>query len=266
MPQTVEELIRGHRPLATVPYTATVREAVNVMVENGYNQVPVLDENGWVKGLFTQQALALAFRLDIASTFLDSPVDQFIERPGQVVGPTRSIFDVALLLQHQRVVVIGQQSKPIGIVTDHDIAVYLGEWAQGIALVEEIETRLRVYIERVLWTQNMLDAALICAFGQDPEHSSRPARKYDELGLGEHIQLVTEKDNWPKFEPYLKPKSVCESLLSAARPIRNQIAHFRGQLTHTQLQTLETARLWLARCPRVPAHDQDTTGMESGTS
>src|SRR5690348_8382780 len=126
MPQTVGELIRGHRPLATVPFDATVRDAIEVMVEYGYNQVPVLDERGRVQGLFTQQALALAFHLDIASTFLDSPVEQFMERPGLVVGPSRSIFDVARLLRQQRVVVIGQQNAPIGIITDHDIAVYLG--------------------------------------------------------------------------------------------------------------------------------------------
>lgn len=262
MPQKVGDLIGGHKPLATVRINDSVRDAVKVMHENGYAQVPVVDERGRVEGIFSEHALTKAVYLGIAPDILEAPLRGFTEKPGKVVSQSESIFQVARLLSHQRAVVIGDNGVAIGIVTDHDIAQYLAKWSEGIGLVEDIEQRLRGYIERVFWTPNMLDAALLRAFGSSRDHEGRPAKEYKELTLGDHIGLIVAKENWPQFEPYFKPKSVFNGLLGKARGYRNRIVHLRQPLTPAELETLNTARDWIVRCPKVPEHKQDTAAEE----
>ena len=244
MLQTVGDLIRSHNPLATVHLDDSLREAVKVMYENGYGQVPVINERGRVEGMFTEHALTRAFHLGIASDLLDTPVSGFMENAGKVAGQSTSVFEVARLLSQQRAVVIGSNNVPIGIVTDHDIARYLAEWSEGVGLVEDIEERLRGYIERVFWTQDMLGVALRNSLGR--------GKDYSKLSLGDHIRFIIHEDNWAKFEPYLKPLSVFKGLLDNARAIRNKIAHLRGPLTRSELETLHTTVTWLASCPKVP--------------
>lgn len=251
MPMTVDDLI-ANRELTWVAQGTPVRDAVKLMVDRDYSQVPVIDSRGSVLGLFTERRLAQEANQGSITYVLDGPVEQFIERPPVVIGRTRSVYEVAALLSRVCGVVVAENHKAIGIITDYDIAAFLVQWSEGLALAEDIEKRLRGYIEHVFTTPHALNAALHAAFGHDRKDMSKPGKAYDELTLHDHGQFITSDDNWPRFEPYLQPKKLFTHYVELTRPIRNQIAHFRGTLTHEQLITLKNVPQWLERCPRVP--------------
>lgn len=251
MAQTVGELIRG-RGLEVVKVGTPVNQAVRLMVDRDYSQLPVVDERGRVVGLFTERRLAKAVMMGMGCDIVDMPVNQVMEEPGEIVHPDRSIFKVARLLADNYAVVVGLNGKPIGIVTDYDIAVFLSDWSHGIALVEDIEKRLRAYIERVFPTAQAREAALFKALGPSRDDPVKPAKAYHDLTLREHVQLIITKENWPCFEQYFQPKTVFTKFMNQAIPIRNQIAHFRGKLTQSDVAILEAARDFLAQCPKVP--------------
>ena len=245
----VGKLIAEREPPACVSTTDTVRSAAKIMHRYDYSQLPVVEENNHIVGLFTEQALTKMFALGATHEFLDERVEQWMKRHPAVVGSDRSIYDVARMLVDTYAVVVAKQGEPIGIITDYDIAVFMADWSNGIALVEEIEQRLRGYIERVYSTHKALNDALSRALG---EENGKPRKKYTELTLSEHVQIIIAKANWPAFKPYFKSETAFMTVLGDVRPIRNQIVHFRGQLTDHQVRTLQEAQQWLQERPRVP--------------
>lgn len=252
MPPTVREVI-GNRGLVSVKADMTVREAIRLMVAGDYSQLPVLNGHGHVLGLFTERRLTQEVHQGTVSAIMDQPVRHFIDAPAKVVGPWRSIYDVASLLTETYAVVVIEDSQAIGIVTDYDIATFLVGWSRGISLVEDIEKRLRSYIEHILPTNEARDAAIYQVIGHDRRDKTKPAKPYDELTLYEYKQLIISDEYWPRFEPYLGPRDLLIGYIEIARPIRNQIAHFRGTLTPDQLAALRNVHSWLERRPPVPA-------------
>lgn len=257
MPRRVKDLIEMQK-LEVVHESASVRVAVKLMFENDYSQLPVRDDEEKLVGLFTEQNFTSILYFDAASGVLDTTVREWMLTMPPTTNPKMSIYDIMPVLAQHYAVVVVEHEKPKGIVTDYDIAAFLAEWSEGIALVEDIETRLRVYIEKVLPTENGRQAALYRAFNKNREAGDPHIRTYDKLSFSEHVQLITtegkdEKDNnWKCFEPYFSPKSTFRHLLEPVDEIRNQIAHFRGTLTSAQLKTLRTAARWLESRPHVP--------------
>ena len=75
------------------------------------------------------------------------------------------------------------------------------------------------------------------------------------LDFGDTLQLITEEENWKKFEQVFTSKPIFLGLMEPVRDVRNQLTHFRGDLTNLQKKQLKQATDWLAARPRV------TTGV-----
>lgn len=266
MPKRVHDLIEKQQ-LESVPSSASVRDAVKLMFKNTYSQLPVIDGDGNLIGLFSEQVFTRVFYFDIAVGFLDSSVSEWMDRTPHTVRAGQSIYDIMPVLATTYAVVMTDHDKPIGIVTDYDIAAFLAEWSEGIALVEDIETRLRAFIERIFRTQSALDAALVLAFNKNRQRENKPFRTYDKLSLAEHMLLIetdgNPHSNWKLFEPYFRPKPTFHRILEPIDDIRNQIMHFRGKLTPSQLKTLRTAATWLESRPHVPEPAPTTETTET---
>jgi CBS domain-containing protein len=262
MAQTVGDLVRDQQ-LTCVPKEMLVRDAINLMFEHDYSQLPIQDDDGRIVGLFTDRKLTQAVLMGLGCEIHEWPVSQWMEEAPRVVPRNFGLYNAARLLKDTYALVVGEHGKPVGIVTDTDIAVFLADWSRGLVLIEDIEARLREYIKRVFPTTQSLDTALHHAFGTARDDTNKPAKKCDELTLHDHVQLVITAHNWPRFEPYFRSKTAFTNLLNQAIPIRNQIAHFRGKLTPVQIAKLEAVVQFLARCPRVPdprAMDYAATG------
>jgi CBS domain-containing protein len=252
MPKRVRDLIRKQE-LAVVPSAATVREAVKLMFERDFSQVPVIDERGDLAGIFTEQVFTRALYLNAAASgFLESSVREWMVTMTERVHLGDSIYDIMPKLARTYAAIVIQNDKPLGIVTDYDIAAFLAQWSEGIALVEDIETRLRAFIVRVFPTENAMEAALYHTFNKHLKPEDKRFRTYGKLSMWEHVLLIETDANWPHFEPYFKPKATFHHILEPVDDIRNQIAHFRGDLTPAQLKTLQAAASWLERRPHVP--------------
>lgn len=238
MDKTVGELL-ADRPLASVSSADLVRKAIDLMIDNDYSQLPVIEDNGRVVGWFTERRLAEEISQNSIQHILDLPVGEFLDRePVRVVGPHRNIYYVARLLEGAMAVMVCNDGKALGIVTDYDVAASLADMSRGMSLVEDIEQCLRDIIQFVFSTPQAREAAIVQAFNKVP-------KSYGELTLYEHHQLITSEKNWPRFEPYLQPKALFQQYMDVARPIRNQITHFRGAPSPQQIKALNNVRDWL---------------------
>lgn len=262
MPQQVAKLIEKQQ-LTSIKPSTRIRDAINSMVENDFSQLPVLDDSNKPVGMFTERKLMTLCDMSALDDVLDLPVAGFLELSPVSVPPDHGIYEVAKLLGRGDLgaVLVVESGEAKGIVTDFDIAGFLAAWSEGIALLEDIEKRLRACIEEVYKAPTSRDAAIFRAIGHDKSEPTKPAKQYDELTLHEYEQLMTYKEHWPKFQPLLESKRLFVTFMANVKPIRNQVAHFRGDLTQAQLKKLREVANWLLH--RQIAWTQDTKARKA---
>lgn len=246
----ISELIQD-QDLLTIPRRATLREALEIMGDHDYSQLPVVDEGGRLVGLVTEQSIVNAYRMAGGSVALLELAVDHVMVAAVTVSPETDLFDALDLLKNVYAVVVVEDHVPIGILTDYDTTVFFRNYSEGLIFVQDVELTLRGYIESLLPDENPRTAALLRAFGADRRDPSRPAKSYDFLSFGDHIQLIVADENWEKFEPYLGPKALFTRYMSQVGEVRNQLAHFRGQLARSQRAILKQAIDWISNRPKI---------------
>ncbi len=136
------------RSVETVRPGATVRDAASLMKKDDIGAVPVA-EGGMIKGMLTDRDIAI--RLVAEGKDCNATLVSDIMTPGIVsCAPEDSIQDVENLMERKkirRIVVVGPEGKPLGIVSLGDIAVHLGKQEGGEVLEqvsEPVHSRVRM--------------------------------------------------------------------------------------------------------------------------
>jgi hypothetical protein len=246
----IEQLLKNKNELNCIPQSKTVRDALTQMVKNDYSQLPVLDETGSLLGIITEQSIISTYFHSMgAVSLLDLGVDHCLTRAA-ILSADSDIFEALDILHNVYAIVIIKNQKPIGILTDYDTTHFFRDLSEGLILIEDIETTLRQYIQHTFENDNVMKAALMRAFQADRRDQSKPAREFESLSFSQHIQLITTETNWEKFASYFEPKPLFIEFMDQVGQIRNQLAHFRGQLEPIQYSALIRVRDWLSSRPK----------------
>jgi len=139
---TVRALIEQRDAPVTIEWTRSAREALDVMLEHDYTQLPVVDGSVKVVGLVTQAAILQAiigFRVSVN----DLIVRHAMEDP-KTADPDDELSELFNgLRDHYAVLVVEGAGQLVGIVTGYDAAEYFRKRSQDLLLVEDIETTIR---------------------------------------------------------------------------------------------------------------------------
>jgi CBS domain-containing protein len=261
----IRQLLDGKEPLLSIVRDTKVRDALALMFEYDYSQLPVIDNAGNLIGQISEQSvISTYFHIEGTVSLLDLSVDHCLT-DAVIISPESDVFEALDLLKNVYAIVIVQAYKPIGILTDYDTTNFFRDLSEGLILVEDIEVTLRQYVEIAFTDEHAIQAALMRAFRHDKSDPTRPAREYEDLSFRETVQLISTKDNWEVFKGIFAPKPLFVQLMSQVGDIRNQLAHFRGRLEPIQLDALNRARNWLAARPKLPspfAEEQRTLRVE----
>ena len=117
------------------------------------------------------------------------------------------------------------------------------------------EQALRRYLELQGGTQQHLDkkhaeVAFTACLAKQPE-----VKPFDRLTLNEYIELFLHKSQWHRYSSIftVRPDAI-RRLLTAVRQTRNDLAHFRDEISSTQRNELRFCMDWLVRHqPKVAA-------------
>ena len=241
----IEKLLRPDKPIC-VSREKTIREALQIMVANDFSQLPIVDSQGKLFGIISEQSIVRKYRLVNGNTsLLDLTVDH-CQVPAVVLQPSEDLFKALDLLKNVYAIVIVNDGEPYGILTDYDTTHFFREIAGGLLLVEDIEVTLRKYIEAAFPEDNSMQAALMYAFSHNRQDPTRPMVEYSKLSFGQHIQLIITEKNWSKFKGVFEPKDLFIEMMKPVDDIRNQLAHFRKRLDAIEQDTLEQVRTWLS--------------------
>jgi len=284
MPFTVQQLIEGHRePINVVPdYTA--QQALELMIEHDFSQLPVVDENNKPLGIVTGDSILRALN-NFGVSLTELQVSHAIVKVDQY-SPDEDLFDLLDDLKNTYAVLIVHNDGTLkSIVTSYDTTEYFRRRAEDMMYVEDIESTVKDFI-RIAFNgvddtdQHTLAEAITEMTGSDLHKKFQNALKhylsrvdqskasidqgvleevftkhfsnkdsvksFDDLTLHEYIQLMLHKSKWSSFNSVFKltPEAV-RSLLNAIRETRNALAHFHGDISSKQRDQLHFCAEWL---------------------
>lgn len=131
------------------------------------------------------------------------------------------------------------------VATSSDVLRYFYRVARPFILLQEIELALRNLIEICAPGEKLtqcIDLALAKAF----QARNRHVVDLKEMSFEDYRTIVTCTANWPLFEVLLgHNRDLVSAKLERLREIRNEVFHFRSDISLLDHQHLATSRDWL---------------------
>jgi len=239
-----------------------VRDAVALMKQHGYSQVPVV-ENGEVLGVFSFRA----FAWEAANTTYDDwvkqkcapgdlTVDEFLEQFefARVTEEMSRVFDA---MDRDNGVLIGTPERLIGVLTPMDFLRYLYQVASPFVMVSEIELALRALLRISLTDEQIVAAAQRCLASAYGGTDKVPVT-LEEMTFDNYQSLISHGEYWTYFEPIFGgTRTRTSAKLKEIGSVRNDIFHFKREITMRDHETLASHRNWLlSKVKQAEAHQR----------
>lgn len=227
------------------------REALALMREHGYSQLPVVQGHA-VLGLFSYRAFALEVaQIDDAKVnACELPVSEFLEHDlptyARLSDEFRGLIDV---LNEKDCVVVSGSEELIAILTPMDALQHLYRVANAFVLIEEIELALRDLIRASATEPDDLRECIKTALSQ--KYKDKLPERLEDMTFDDYVGLLRDGRNWDRFKPVFGgTRERTRARLEPVRNLRNDVFHFKRELSARDHQSLTTCRDWLLRCIR----------------
>lgn len=290
MPFTVKDLIANRPEPITTNRNASVQDALCAMIDGDFSQLPVVDSDRRVEGMITSDSITRALRhfdltikqMRVFHAMTDVPTYDSEEELLGLLDDLKNTYAVLAVDKNKRL---------DGIITSYDTTEYFRRRGEDNMLLEDIETMLKEYIlvafqddpgalDLAIEEISTSNSKLRRPFGQALEHylkdgaedmvidqqradkafslylNTKQPRSFEELSLNDYIELFVNKARWERYRTVfdLDP-GACRKLLVAVRDIRNEIAHFRSEMTPSKREQLRFCKEWLGR------HQQEISSL-----
>lgn len=117
-------LAKPNKQLLTATLGDSIRNVVNVMHQNAVSQMPVVDQEGNLKGLIEEVDL-LNHLLEKHEHSHDESIDNLIQKPSAVFPPETYLEEAMPSLTAGLALIVVDNNKPIGILTKIDVLDYV---------------------------------------------------------------------------------------------------------------------------------------------
>jgi CBS domain-containing protein len=242
----IKQVLPEEQQVVSVPPESTVRDALDIMRRHGFNQLPVV-EGKEVLGVFSYRSLAQGLlRLpERVREPLTLTVDDFLEdlRFAGISDELSILFDE---FDIKDAVLIGSQDRLLGVVTTIDVLRYFYTVASPYVLLREIELAIRELI-RTSASPDELKECIEQSLRKHYDELKQPVPAcLEEMNFNDYLQLLRFRGTWPRFAPAFGRN--CDLVLAKVAPLpslRNDVFHFRRELTAEEYETLRECRDWL---------------------
>jgi len=224
-------------------------DAISLLNQHGYSQAPVI-VGGTVLGVFSFRSFSLRcadFSLGTAQKERRGPgdltVDECLEQFQyvRITEELQSTFDV---MERDNGVLVGSPDRLQGIVTSMDLLRYLYRVTSPFVMISEIETTLRALITKAMEPVELTQCA-VRALTQLYGAGNVP-QSLVQMSFEDYRTIVSHGENWPRFASVLGANRVRISVrLNEIAQLRNDIFHFKREMTIRDFQVLSGHREWL---------------------
>lgn len=210
----IGRLPAANQPLFSVTPNSTLQQAVTLMLTNNVSQLPVMTSEREVKGMISWSSIGA--RLAVGNQA--EAVSHYMEKHRELSADVSIIAAVAMIAEHDYVLIRDDQKKITGIVTTSDLSLQFHQLGEPFLLIGEIENHIRRLIDGKFTAPEL--KAVTASAEPDREVSS-----VANLTFGDYIWLLQEPANWDRLELSLDRKVFIEKL-DKVREIRNEVMHF----------------------------------------
>ena len=246
----INRIIPEGQQIKFIPPTTTVREAVELMRELNYSQLPVIQGNE-VLGVFSyrsfaKEAAAVTFEKLKSQSYApgDLTVDECLEK-FDFANVTDDMDRVFRSVERDNGVLIGSPENLIGLLSPIDILLYLYNVANPFVMLSEIELALRALIRRSLSVEeikNLAKKCLLKLYGTE----ERIPLVLEDMTFDNYRALISYGETWSKFEKVFGgSRGRAGGKLAEISEIRNYLFHFRRKITVEDYEVLRGHRDWL---------------------
>ncbi|WP_326778869.1 CBS domain-containing protein [Streptomyces sp. NBC_01445] len=231
---TVGRLPSARSHLKSVRLSDPLNLAIELMSEHSFDQLPVLDDDGHLRGSITWREIGATNRpanalvkdaavLKVRSVRTDDPL-------------VDCLVNVA---DHGCVFVVNPDGTLSGIVTGHDLAHRFEQELRPYALLEELERRLRRAL--VLALRRIKETTGEYGLPGDPTKIQKLATK--GMNFSDYLQLLNRSDVW-EATGWQFPQTRFTERLDQVRTIRNKTMHFH-EMDDDRARAVEEIRVAL---------------------
>lgn len=244
----VARLIPAAQTVATIQADTLVRDALELMRLQNFDQMPVV-AGSRVIGVFSYRSLAASLEHLRSS---QDPLDQRVEdalvdlefvRASQDVGP---IFQ---LLERDGAVLVGDEENLAAVMTLSDASSYLWQVTRPFVLIQDVELAVRSLMEGACVRKAILPESLVADLPDDRTAGVAEGRTLAQFSMGELFGVLFNGKNYNTVfrEAFGQNRSIAASALTPVREIRNKVFHFRDEVIVEELEVLVAARQYLRR-------------------
>jgi hypothetical protein len=253
MPFPVKQLIENQGKLICVKKDDLASFAFNLMIDNDFSQLPVVDADDRPSGMVTHERILRVMR--IFNTHMDKlhVKDVLIEAP--VFSLEDDLFDLLDQLKTTNAVLILDPEGILqGIVTSYDATEFFRRRTENLMRVEDIESFLKDFIRQSYTDDDgeldevnfSLAVEKIC--NSREKGNDIKEKSFEKLTLWEYIQLLFFNHTWNVLNPIFDiSKESLRNLLENIRKTRNDLAHFRNEISPEQQEQLKFCVDWFSQ-------------------
>jgi CBS domain-containing protein len=250
--QSIQDIIPGEQEVETVSPDTPVSDALDVMRENNFSQLAVVDGDR-VQGVFSYRSFAERI-LDLLS--MNPNADQltvgvFVEEPPFRSGDREpaEIFDD---LDRHDAVLVGSRDNMTGIVTAMDVLRHLHVTAEPFVIVAEIEHLIRDLIDACVDAQQLEECAIRALHENPYDDEEDVPRELTDMNMGDYVGIVRHGVNWRRYFGAAfssvasdLQRKLTQTRIDDARELRNVVFHLKRPLTDEDISALRETRSWL---------------------
>jgi CBS domain-containing protein len=236
------------KEIVTVTPGLPVSDALRLMQEHGCHHLPVV-VGRQVVGTVSFRSIATRL-LASGSSWPDIetlPVDDFLEQL-EYVHMWQELPRAFSDLTCDGAILVGQPDQLQGVVTPMDVLYHYYNTARAFVLLGEIEQTLRKIVRACVD-----DTELMQCIGLVLSRLYKPARlprTLEQMTFWDLTEVIGNAETWPRFQHELGGNSEfhrirTKTMLDNVRHIRNDVFHFKRQLTEDDYPTLEACRDWV---------------------
>ncbi len=244
----VGSVFPGEVNVVSVAPETPAGDALRLMLEKRFSQLPVV-ENGEVLGVFSlwslTQHLVLSPGIKVEAVLKDMEVGDLMEQLPRITVK-ESLYSILHLLDRNDAVLVDSPHGLQAVATPSDVLRYFYKVARPFILLQEIELALRNLIE-ICAPNEELTTCIDRALAKSYQARNRPVpATLFEMTFEDYRTIITCSANWPVFEGLLgHNRDLVSAKLERLREIRNEVFHFRSDISLLDHQHLTTSRDWL---------------------
>ena len=207
-------LAAANKPPRCVSPDAEISEAITLMLQHDFSQLPVTTSERDVKGIVSWRSLGSRLALGKQC----KKVRECMEAPSEIRSDASLFEAIQQIVEHECVLVRDATRKLTGIITTEDLSRQFAQLGEPFLLLGQIENHVRNLIANKFTKAEL-------ATVRDPADSSREIEDVSDLTFGEYVRLLQNAKQWTTFAIQIDRKTFTDELRKVG-DIRNDVMHF----------------------------------------